>query len=40
MMKGLKGLLGLVIVGILLKLNMLENPMGIWRRLEMLGSSK
>jgi hypothetical protein len=38
-MKGLKGLLGLVFVGILLKLNMLENLVGIWRRLKIFGTS-
>ncbi len=39
-MKGIKGLLGLVFVGILLKLNMLENLVGIWKRLKMFGSSE
>jgi hypothetical protein len=38
-MEGLKGLLGLNFVGILLKLNMLENLVGIWRRLKMFGTS-
>jgi hypothetical protein len=33
MMKGLKGLFGLALMGLLLKLNMLENYVGRWERL-------
>jgi hypothetical protein len=32
-MRGSRGLLKLVFVGITFKLNMLKNPMGIWGRL-------
>jgi hypothetical protein len=32
-MRGSRGLLRLVFVGIMFKLNVLKNPMGIWGRL-------
>jgi hypothetical protein len=32
-MRGLKGLFGLALMGFLLKLNMLENYVGTWERL-------